>query len=308
MKQLRRTMLYVPGNNAGMVRDAGIYKADCIMFDLEDSVSINEKDSARFLVFQALTSLSYPGKELVVRINDPHSQTGKDDLEAIVRTRKAVIRLPKTETAHDVIFCASLIESIEKQIGVASGTTRMMAAVESAAGVLNAREIALASKRLTGIAIGAEDYVTDLKTTRSPEGIEILFGRSMVLLAARAAEIDAIDTVYSDVNNEEGLRKETMLIKQLGFDGKSIINPRQIKIVHEVFTPSEKEINNALAVLDAILEAERKGSGVISLNGKMVDKPVVTRAENVLSLARAAGALPAGEDDVPDIFEKEEAE
>jgi citrate lyase subunit beta/citryl-CoA lyase len=308
MKQLRRTMLYVPGNNAGMVRDAGIYKADCIMFDLEDSVSINEKDSARFLVFQALTSLSYPGKELVVRINDPRSQTGKDDLEAIIRTRKAVIRLPKTETADDVIYCASLIESIENQIGLEIGSTRMMAAIESAAGVLNAKEIALSSKRLIGIAIGAEDYVTDLKTTRSPEGIELLFGRSMILLAARAAGIDAIDTVYSDVNNEEGLRKETIQIRQLGFDGKSIINPRQIKIVHEVFTPSEKEIKNALAVLEAILDAERRGSGVISLNGKMVDKPVVTRAENVLSLARAAGVLPAGEGPAPDVFGKERPE
>jgi citrate lyase subunit beta/citryl-CoA lyase len=308
MKQLRRTMLYVPGNNAGMVRDAGIYKADCIMFDLEDSVSVNEKDSARFLVFQALTSLSYPGKELVVRINDPRSQTGKDDLEAIVRTRKAVIRLPKTENADDVIYCASLIESIEKHMGAVAGSTRMMAAIESAAGVLNAKEIALASKRLIGIALGAEDYVTDLKTTRSPEGIELLFGRSMVLLAARAAGIDAIDSVYSDVNNEEGLRKETALIRQLGFDGKSIINPRQIKIVHEVFTPSEKEIKNALAVLEAILEAERKGSGVISMNGKMVDKPVVTRAENVLSLARAAGVIPAEEGPSPDAFKKEKPE
>jgi citrate lyase subunit beta/citryl-CoA lyase len=291
-----------------MVRDAGIYPADCIMFDLEDSVSINEKDSARFLVFQALTTLSYPKKELVVRINDPHTQTGRDDLEAIVRTRKAVIRLPKTENAEDVTFCASLIDDIEKKINAPAGSTRMMAAIESAAGVLNAQRIALASKRLTGIAIGAEDYVTDLKTTRSPEGIELIFGRSMVLLAARAAGIDAIDTVYSDVNNEEGLRKETALIKQLGFDGKSIINPRQIKIVHEVFTPSEKEIKNALAVLGAIMEAERKGSGVIALNGKMIDKPVATRAENVLALAKAAGVIPAGKDLSCETFGKEQPE
>ncbi|MDR1277510.1 MAG: HpcH/HpaI aldolase/citrate lyase family protein [Treponema sp.] len=305
MKQLRRTMLYVPGNNAGMVRDAGIYPADCIMFDLEDSVSINEKDSARFLVFQALTTLSYPGKELVVRVNDPHTQIGKDDLEAIVRTQKAVIRLPKTENAEDVIFCASLIEDIEKENNIPSGSIRMMAAVESAEGVLNAKEIALASKRLTGIAIGAEDYVTDLKTTRSPDGIELLFGRSMVLLAARTAGIDAIDSVYSDVNNEEGLRKETALIKQLGFNGKSIINPRQIKIVHEVFTPSEKEIKNALAVLEAIMEAERKGSGVISLNGKMIDKPIADRAKNVLSLARAAGVIPAASSSGDSLEKKE---
>jgi citrate lyase subunit beta/citryl-CoA lyase len=165
----------------------------------------------------------------------------------------------------------------------------MMAAVESAAGVLNAKEIALSSKRLTGIALGAEDYVTDLRTGRSPEGVELLFGRSMVLLAARAAGIDAIDTVYSDVNNEEGLRKETALIRQLGFDGKSVINPRQIKIVHEIFTPSEREIRNALAVVEAIKEARARGAGVTALNGRMIDKPVLIRAERVLDLARAAG-------------------
>jgi citrate lyase subunit beta/citryl-CoA lyase len=285
-------MLYVPGNNSGMVRDAGIYKADCIMFDLEDSVSVGEKDSARFLVFQALTTLSFPGKELVVRVNDPRTKTGLDDLEAMVRTGRVVIRLPKTETAADVVNCADIITGIEKKGGIEEGSTRMMAAVESAAGVLNAREIALASKRLNGIAIGAEDYVTDLKTSRSSDGIELLFGRSMVLLAARTAGIDAIDTVFSDVNDEDGLRKETALIKQLGFDGKSIINPRQIKIVHEVFTPTEKEITRALAVIEAIREAEKRGSGVVSLNGKMVDKPVVIRAEWVLDLARAAGVLP----------------
>ena len=166
-----------------------------------------------------------------------------------------------------------------------------MAAVESAAGVLNAKEIAMASPRLIGIAIGAEDYVTDLKTTRSPEGIELLFGRSMVLLAARAAGIDAIDTVYSDVNNEEGLRKEVQLIKQLGFDGKSIINPRQINIIHEIYTPTAKQIDHALAVLRAIEEANRKGSGVIALNGKMIDKPVVLRAQRVIDLAVASGLL-----------------
>jgi citrate lyase subunit beta/citryl-CoA lyase len=261
------------------------------MFDLEDSVSIGEKDSARFLVFEALTTLQYPRKELVVRINDPRSQLGKDDLEAIVRAGKAVIRLPKTECADDVVYCADLIGAIEKKIGAEPGSTRMMAAIESAAGVLNAKEIAFASPRLTGIALGAEDYVTDLRTSRSPEGIELLFGRSMILLAARAAGIDAIDTVFSNVNDEEGLRKETRLIRQLGFDGKSIINPRQIKIVHEIFTPTEKEIESAFAVLAAIKEAERIGSGVISLKGKMVDKPIVERAQRTLDLARAAGIV-----------------
>jgi len=291
MKQLRRTMLYVPGNNPSMIRDAGIYKNDCIMFDLEDSVSLNEKDSARFLVFQALTTLHYPGKELVVRINDPRTQLGKDDLEAIVSTRKAVIRLPKTESADDVRYCEAIIEAIEKKTGAEPGSTGMMAAVESAAGVLNAKEIAFASKRLTGIALGAEDYVTDLRTSRSPDGVELYFGRSMVLLAARAAGIDALDTVFSNVNDEEGFRRETQLIKQMGFDGKSIINPRQINIVHEIFSPTEKEIDHAFEVLGAIRDAEQKGSGVISLKGKMVDKPVVERAQRVLELARVQGLL-----------------
>lgn len=291
MKRLRRTMLFVPGNNPGMIKDAGIYSQDAIMFDLEDSVSLAEKDAARFLVYQALTSMDYGDKELVVRINDPASKGGRDDLEAIVRTRRAVIRLPKTETAEDVLFCEREIARIERESGIEEGSTLMMAAIESAAGVLNAKEIAFSSKRLIGIALGAEDYVTDLKTNRSPGGIELLFGRSMILLAARAAGIDAIDTVYSDVNNEEGFRAEVELIHQLGFDGKSIINPRQIKTVHEVYTPTEKEIVKAQAVMDAIAEANRKGSGVISLNGKMVDRPVVLRAQRVLALAKAVGAL-----------------
>lgn len=291
MKQLRRTMLYVPGNNAGMIKDAGIYPADCIMFDLEDSVSVAEKDSARFLVYEALMKIDYPGKEILVRVNALDSEAGIQDLEAIVRTGKAAIRLPKTETATDVLQCEAMIQHIEKESGMKTGTTKMMAAIESAAGVLNAKEIAAASERLIGIAIGAEDYVTDLKTTRSENGMELMFGRSMVLLAARAAGIDAIDTVYSDVNNEEGFREEVKLIKQLGFDGKSIINPRQIKTVHEIFTPSHKDIDKSLAILNAMKEANEKGSGVIALNGKMIDKPVFLRAQRILDLAKAAGVL-----------------
>jgi citrate lyase subunit beta/citryl-CoA lyase len=291
MKQLSRTMLYVPGNNPGMIRDAHIYGSDCIMFDLEDSVSIREKDAARFLVFNALCSLDYGNKEIVVRVNALDSRLGIDDLEAIVRTRKAIIRLPKTESAQDVLDCEKEIARIEGEIGVEIGSTKMLAAIESAQGVLKAPEIAKSSKRLIGIAIGAEDYVTDLKTSRSPEGIELLFGRSMVLLAARAAKIDAIDTVYSDINNEDGLRQEVRLIKQLGFDGKSVINPKQIAPVHEIFTPTEKEIKKSLAIVTAIEQAQQRGSGVIALNGKMIDKPVAERAIHLLDLARASGAL-----------------
>ena len=285
MSRLRRSMLFVPGNNPGMIRDAHIYGSDSIMFDLEDSVSINEKDAARYLVYKALTSLKYGKKELVVRINALDTRLGIDDLEAIVRAQPHVIRLPKTETAQDVIDCEREIERIEREIGMPVGTTGMMAAIESAKGVLNAYDIARSSKRLIGIALGAEDYVTDLKTTRSPEGIELLFARSMIVNAARAAGIAALDTVYSDVNNEEGFIAEATLIKKLGFDGKSIINPRQIEPLHRVFTPTEKDIIKAKAIMEAIAEAELRGSGVASLNGKMIDKPVVERARYMIERA-----------------------
>ena len=294
MKRLRRSMLFVPGNNPGMIRDAHIYGADSIMFDLEDSVAYTEKDAARLLVYNALRSLKYGNKELVVRINDLSSGLGIQDLEAIVRAKPDVIRLPKTECAQDVIDCEREIERIEREAGIPVGTTGMMAAIESGRGVLNAMEIALSSKRLIGIALGAEDYVTDLKTVRS-DGTELFFARCMILNAARAAGIDAIDTVYSDVNNEEGFIKEARLIRQLGFDGKSVINPRQIPPLHQVFMPSEKDLTKARAVIEAAEEAERRGSGVISLNGKMIDKPIVTRARYLLDLAEAASVTPVEE-------------
>lgn len=286
-KRLRRSMMFVPGNNPGMIKDAGIYGADSIMFDLEDSVAITEKDAARFLVFQALKTLKFGGKEIVVRINDLYGGTGIQDLEAVVRAGVHVVRLPKTDSAEDVVFCEREIERIETEAGIPLGTTGMMAAIESANGVLNAKEIAHASKRLIGIALGAEDYVTDLKTTRS-DGVELLFARCMILNAARSAGIDALDTVYSDVNNEEGFIEEATLIKKLGFDGKSVINPRQIDPLHRVFMPSEKDLEKARAIMAAIAEANAKGSGVASLNGKMIDRPIVLRAQRMLDLAEVS--------------------
>ena len=285
--RLRRTMMFVPGNNPGMIKDAGIYGADCIMFDLEDSVSITEKDAARFLVYSALTTLDYSPAEIVVRINDLSSGLGVQDLEAIVRAKPDVIRLPKTETAQDVIDCEREIERIEREAGIPVGTTGMMAAIESAEGVLNAPAIAKSSKRLIGIALGAEDYVTDLKTTRS-DGTELAFARGMIVNAARSAGIDALDTVYSDINNEEGFMAEATIIKKMGFSGKSVINPRQIDPLHRLFKPSQKDIEKAQAIMGAIREANAKGSGVASLNGKMIDRPVVMRAQYLLELAGLA--------------------
>ncbi|MEC5316894.1 citrate (pro-3S)-lyase subunit beta [Enterococcus casseliflavus] len=287
MERLRRTMMFVPGANAAMLRDAPLYGADSVMFDLEDAVSLNEKDSARTLVHFALKTFDYSAIETVVRINGLDT-VGALDIEAMVLAGVNVIRLPKTETAQDIIAVAAVITQVEEENDLPVGTTKMMAAIESAEGVLNARDIATASERLIGIALGAEDYVTNMKTRRYPDGQELLFARSMILHAARAAGIAAIDTVFSDINDTDGFIAETTRIKQLGFDGKSVINPRQIPLVNGIYAPSKAEIQQAKEVIWAIREAESKGSGVISLNGKMVDKPIVERAERVIALAKAA--------------------
>lgn len=290
MERLRRTMMFVPGANVAMLRDATLYGADSLMFDLEDAVSLKEKDSARMLVHFALKTFDYSSVETVVRINGLDAG-GAADIRAMVLAGVNVIRLPKTETAQDIVDVDEIITATEKEFGIPVGRTNMMAAIESAEGVLNARDIARASKRLVGIALGAEDYVTNLKTHRYPDGQELFFARSMILHAARAEGIAAIDTVYSDVDNVEGFTQEVERIKQLGFDGKSVINPRQIPIVNSIYAPTDKEIQNAKEVIWAIREAEQKGSGVISLNGKMVDKPIVERAERVIMLAKAAKLL-----------------
>lgn len=289
--RLRRTMMFVPGNNPGLMADAHIYGPDALMFDLEDSVKLSEKDSARFLVYQALKTIDYGDIEKVVRVNPLNTPYGKADIEAMVFAGADIIRLPKSETAQDVIDVDEWITECEKKAGLEHGSIGMMAAIESGLGILNVLSIAQASPRLIGIAIGAEDFVTDLKTTRSPEGSELFTARSMLVFAARAAGIAVLDTVFADVNDDEGFRREVEIIKQLGFDGKSVINPRQIGPVVEIFTPTVKEIEHAERVVEAIKEAEEKGLGVISLNGKMIDKPVVDRALRVLKMAEAAGVI-----------------
>ncbi len=287
-ERLRRTMMFVPGNNPAMLKDAGIYGADSIMFDLEDAVSLSEKDAARILVFNALTTQDYGDAELVVRVNGLDTPFFKNDVYAMVKAGVDVIRLPKTESAEMMRQLESVIEEAEKKFSIEVGTTHMMAAIESAKGVLNAPEIAAASDRMIGIALSAEHYTTDMKTHRYPDGAELEFARNMVLHAARAAGIAAFDTVFTNMNDTEGFISETQYIHQLGFDGKSLVNPRQIPLVNQVYAPSESEIEKAEDVINAIEEAKAKGSGVISLNGQMVDRPVVLRAQRVMKLAKAS--------------------
>ena len=290
-ERLRRTMMFVPGNNPAMVKDAGIYGADSIMFDLEDAVSMAEKDAARDLVYEALQTQDYGDAELVVRVNGQDTPYYANDVRAMVKAGIDVVRLPKAEDAEMVKKLDADITAAEKEFGREEGSTMLMAAIESAKGVLNAPEIAASTDRMIGLALSAEDYTTDMKTHRYPDGAELEFARNMVLHAARAAGVAAFDTVFTNMNDTEGFYRETEYIHQLGFDGKSLVNPRQIPMVNKVYEPTKKEIENAKNVENAIKEAKLKGSGVISMNGQMVDRPVVLRAERVMRLAKASNLI-----------------
>ncbi|MEB8014786.1 citrate (pro-3S)-lyase subunit beta [Citrobacter braakii] len=288
MNRLRRSMLFLPGASAAMLSSAFIYRPDAVMFDLEDAVALREKDTARLLVFHALRHPMYEDIETVVRINPLNTPFGLSDLEAVVRAGVDVVRLPKTETPEDIHELEGHLERIERECGREIGSTRVMAAIESALGVINAVAIARSTPRLIGIALAAFDYVMDMQTERS-DGTELFYARCMVLHAARAAGIDAFDVVWSDVNDEAGFLLEVELIRKMGFNGKSLINPRQIDLLHNAYAPTQQEVDHARCVLEAAEEGERHGLGVISLNGKMVDAPIINRARRVLDRAAASG-------------------
>jgi len=283
---LRRTMLFVPGNNPAMVKDAHIYGSDSIIFDLEDAVSPFEKDAARLLVKCALEALDYGTTERVVRPNSLDSPWVEEDIRVMVAAGIEVVRLPKTETPADIRKLESMVAAAERASGRPEGSVRLMAALEGPLAVINAYDIAIASPRMVAIALSAEDFVTSMKTTRSKEGVELAEARGRIVIAAKAAGIMAIDTVFADVADELGFAKEVALIKQLGFDGKSVINPNQIAPVHAAYAPSKDEILKARRILQAAEEAELRGSGVASLDGKMIDKPIVERARRVIELAQ----------------------
>lgn len=286
--KLRRSMMFVPGNNPGMLQNAGIYGADAIIMDLEDAVAVSEKDAARHLVYEALKSIKYPC-EVAVRINHISTPYGRDDLDLILAAQPDLIRLPKAEQAADIQEIDAIITAAEEKHGFAAGSIRMMAAIESARGLRNAYDIATASPRMVALAIGGEDFVADLKTNRTKDGKELFVPRGELVLAARAAGVDAIDTVFSNVNDDEGFIREATMIKELGFDGKSVINPRQIKLLHQIYTPQEQEIAKARQILAAYRDAVARKAGVVALNGKMIDTPVVARAQRILAYAAAAG-------------------
>ena len=283
---MRRTMLFLPGNNAGMLGNGDVLGSDSIILDLEDAVSPDQKDSARILVRNALRSLHYQGCEIIVRINDLETPYWEDDLEAIIPLSPDVIMPTKVSGAAYIKKLAAKMTEIEEKNGMEVGRIKIIPLLETTLGIENAFEIALANPRMAALYLGAEDYTADLRSKRTKEGTEIFYARTRLVNAARAAGIDAYDTPWTDVDDMEGLRKDTLFAKSLGYTGKAVINPRHVNIVNEVFSPSEAEIKYAKDVFAAIEEGKRLGKGAVSLRGKMIDKPIVERARQVLENAK----------------------
>lgn len=281
--QLRRSRLYLPGNEPKFFVNAGLHSPDGIILDLEDSVAPSEKDAAQLLVRNSLCSVDFYGAERMVRINQ--LPKGLDDLKYIVPHNVNVILVPKCESAEQIHQLEKEVEKLMKQHKV-ENPIYFMPIIESALGVIKAYEIASASKNNCALAIGLEDYTADIGTQRTNEGRESIFARQMLVNAAKAAGIQAIDTVFSDVADMDALRQSVIEAKSLGFEGKGCIHPRQIKVVHEAFAPTIEEIEKAKKIVLAFEEAEKKGLGVVSLGSKMIDPPVVKRALNTMYLAK----------------------
>lgn len=285
--KLRRTLLYVPGNMPSMLQNIPIFQCDGVIIDLEDAVPLSEKDAGRILVRRFLDTYAQRNKEILVRINPLDSKWGIEDLRLVLPALPDGIRLPKADSPEIVERLDTLLTEFEEELGLEIGRFKILPSIESAAGVINAIKIARCSQRVFALAFGAEDYTASLEIERTKSGEELFHARTRVIWAARAAGIQAIDSIFADVGDMEGLRCETELIKRLGFTGKSLVNPRQIDVVHAVFAPKREEIDYALQVVEAIQKAREMGTGVISLGGKMVDAPVVKRALRVLKTARA---------------------
>ncbi len=280
-----RTLLYVPGNKASMIQKAPRYGADVLVLDLEDSVPPSEKAAARSTVAGILTAGELNGTGVMVRINGLHTPECAEDLRAVVVKGVIGLRIPKVESPEEIRELAETVTALERTAGLEEGRVRFVPILESPLGVLRAYEIAMASPRVVALTLGAEDLTAALGTERSRDGAELEYARGRVVLSAAAAKVAAIDTVFPDVQDEEGLVAETRHIKQLGFSGKSAIHPKQIAPIHRIFAPTEQELERARRIVEAFLRAETEGSGAVAVDGRMVDLPVVARARRVLALA-----------------------
>lgn len=284
----RFSRLYIPGNSPSMMINAGIHNSSSIILDLEDSVSLDKKPEARILVRNALRNHSFLKSERIVRINQ--IPLGIEDLDFIVPHSVNTILIPKVEKPEQIISVNENIKSIFNETGQ-SANVWLIPIIESAMGVLRAFDIAQAADNIVGLAIGLEDYTADIGAQRTAEGKESFFARSHILNVCKALGIQALDSVFSDVSDLENLMKNTLESKSLGFDGMGCIHPRQVKVINECFTPNDKEIEQAKLILSAYNEALKKGQGVVSLGSKMIDPPVVKRAQRSIDLAIEMGKL-----------------
>lgn len=290
MKGLRRTMLFMPGNNPGMIQNAGILGADSIILCLEDAVSLAEKDSARILVRNAIKTINFYDSELVVRVNPLSTEYGEKDIREIASVKPDVLMVPKA-TEEDIIAVDEMVSKIEEEKGFEKGSIKLFPLIETAYGLENVYNIIRSSNRVTGVLLGAEDLTADLGIKRTKEGEEIFYARCKVAAACKACRVDAIDTPFTDLDDIEAFRRDIEKAKSIGMTGKSAINPRQIDLIHEVYAPTKQEIIYAKRVLEAKEEAKREGKGVFSLDGKMVDAPIIARAESTLKKAKLAGLI-----------------
>jgi citrate lyase subunit beta/citryl-CoA lyase len=285
---MRRSALFLPGNNPNLLINGGSLGADAIIFDLEDAVAPEDKDAARILVQHTLSTLQFGGCEIIIRINALDTEYWEQDLEALVPLGPDCILPAKVSDADCILRLIAKIEAIEKKAAI-DKQVRLIPLIESALGLENAFAIARSSPRVAALFLGAEDLTADLRAPRTREGNEIAYARSRIVCAARAAGVEALDTPYTDVNDPEGLRSDAILARSLGFSGKAVISPRHIDCVNEVFSPGPEEIAYAHRVFEAIKTAREQGKGAIALDGKMIDAPIVERARTVLAAAEALG-------------------
>ncbi|MBO5836880.1 MAG: CoA ester lyase [Oscillospiraceae bacterium] len=286
---MRRSMLFLPGNNPNMLINGNCLGADAVIFDLEDAVSPDQKDAARILVRNTMRYMDFRGCEIIVRINSIDTPFWKQDIDQILPQKPALILLPKTGSAQDVLEADGYITEVEAKLGMEKNTVGLMPLIETAMGVENAFQIASATKRVKALFLGAEDLTADLQCKRTKEGREIEYARTRLVVAARAAGVDVYDTPFTDVNDDEGIVTDAKLAKALGFTGKASISPRHVEVINSVFSPTQAEIDYAYEVMAAITLAKEQGKGAISLRGKMIDAPIVSRAQQTISVAQALG-------------------
>lgn len=286
---MRRSMLFIPGNTPNLLINSPYLGADAVIYDLEDAVSPAEKDSARILVRNTLRSVDLGGRETIVRINAIDTEYWKKDIDAVAPQRPSILMVPKSSRAEDIQAVDDYVTRVEERLGAPQHAIRLMPLIETALGVENAFSIAAASPRVAALFLGAEDLTADLRCQRTKEGREIEYARTRLVVAARAANVDVYDTPFTDVNDDEGIWEDARVAKSLGFTGKASISPRHIQAINAVFSPTQAEVDYAYDVMDAIRAAREQGKGAIALRGKMIDAPIVARAQQTIDMAREIG-------------------